>query len=114
MVVYPASERLQTDRSEFSINSGKMSISRVLSLSLCFGSSAFVVVCAICSFDMPTRFFDGSFVAMCGSVVLQKLDMVDESKMAVAFGSLLFLIFRSYFLATLLFETLVVLVWLRY
>ena len=85
IVVYPALANLQTENSEFSDRSGKMSRLRAASLSFLFGSNAFLLVCANDPFGMLTCLSDGLPVGMCSSCIHQKLEVAAESRTAVAF-----------------------------
>lgn len=96
MVVYPASLNLQTERSELSCSTGKMSSSRALSFRLVFGSNAFSVVLAVVPVGIPTCLLEGLPVLTCSSSSRQKLDVAAESKTAVAFRFRLFMSLRAH------------------
>ena len=62
MVVYPASDNLHTDNSEFSFSSGRMSSSRACSFNFELSRSALVDVLAVAPVGMLTVLFEGLVV----------------------------------------------------
>ena len=101
IVVYPASDNLQTDKSELSRSSGSMSSSRALPLSLLFGRSPFSDVFDLVPVGMETILLEGLYVLMWSSMFRQKLEVAAESNTADSFLFRLFSSLRAHFSATL-------------
>ena len=99
-MVYPASDSLQTDKSEFSFSSGRMSSSRACSFNLELIRSALFDVLAVVHVGMLTVLLDGLSVSLFSSHSRQKLEVAAESNTAVSFLLLLFANFRFHFAAT--------------
>ena len=99
IVVYPASDSLQTDKSEFSFSSGRMSSSRACLFNFELSRNALFDVLAVSPVGMLTVLFDSLVVSSCSSHGRQKLEVAAESNTAVSFLLFLFAIFLNHFAA---------------
>ena len=96
-MVYPASDSLQTDKSEFSFSSGRMSSSCACLFNFELSRNALFDVLAVSPVGMLTVLFDIVVVSSCSSHGRQKLEVAAESNTAVLFLLFLFDIFLNHF-----------------